>query len=93
MTPQILKCQLAMAGAKLKGYFAAKAKERQGARTDIVESFPQGEAGKARDQAAEKVGAAQEKRRLEQIARECGASRSMAKELASMYFNSLRDKP
>lgn len=73
MTPQILKCQLAMAGAKLKGYFAAKVKE----------------SGKA----AEKVGAAQEKRRLEQIARECGASRSMAKELASMYFNSLRDKP
>lgn len=50
------KGQLAMAGAKLKGYFAQKAKERQGARNDIVESFPQGTAGKARDQAAEKVG-------------------------------------
>lgn len=50
------KGQLAMAGAKLKSYYAEKAKERQGARNDIVETFPPSDSGKARDQAAAKVG-------------------------------------
>ena len=55
------KGQLAMAGAKLKRYYAEKAearqvvagKERHG---QLVENLPPADSGKARDQAAAKVG-------------------------------------
>jgi hypothetical protein len=38
-----------------------------------------------------RLGIGEEKRRLEKIAQECGASRSVAKGLASRYVNGLRD--
>jgi hypothetical protein len=38
-----------------------------------------------------KIGLAHEKRRLEDIARNIGASRSIAHGIASAYFNALRD--
>lgn len=55
------KGQLAMAGAKLKSYYAAKAKARQSdagkeRHGQLVETLPQADSGKARDQAALKVG-------------------------------------
>jgi len=55
------KGQLAMAGAKLKGYYAEKARQRQAAagkarHEQLMENFPQADAGSARDQAAAKVG-------------------------------------
>lgn len=39
-----------------------------------------------------RIGLAQEKRRLHQVAVACGASVSLAKGIASRYFNSLRDE-
>ena len=50
--------QKAALGVSIKAYEAERAKERQGTRTDIVENFPQGDAGKARDKAGEAVGVA-----------------------------------
>lgn len=48
--------QKAMFGAEWKKHEAEEAKKRQGARTDIVETFPLGDTGKARDKAGERVG-------------------------------------
>ena len=52
------KGQLAMAGAKLKSYYAEKAKERmdKGRPKEGKENLPDLNAGQARDQAAAKVG-------------------------------------
>lgn len=38
------------------------------------------------------LGFAQEKRRLQRIAQDCGASRASAVAIASRYFNTLRDR-
>lgn len=48
--------QKAVFGLAWKVWEAAEAKKRQGTRTDIVETFPQGDTGKARDKAGERVG-------------------------------------
>lgn len=57
MRRQLNAGQRAMAALSIESYEAGKAKLRQGARTDIVTLIPQCESGKARDKAAEKVGA------------------------------------
>lgn len=48
--------QRAAMGAKLKRWESERAKARQGTRSDLVEKIPQGEEGKARDLAGERVG-------------------------------------
>ena len=54
------KGQLAMAGAKLKGYFAEKAKARQSAaggdKRALQDNCPEADRGQAPDEAASKVG-------------------------------------
>lgn len=47
--------QRAMVGARLKEHFAEEAKQRKGARTDLVANLPPSEYGKSRDKAAETV--------------------------------------
>ena len=48
--------QAAAIAVEALGLYEAEAKERQGARTDIVEIIPQSETGKARDHAGAAVG-------------------------------------
>lgn len=43
-------------GVELEPYLAEEAKQRQGARNDIVEKVPQSEQARSRDQAAAVVG-------------------------------------
>lgn len=50
------KYELAAKALMFEDWFAGKAKERQGTRTDIVETLPQCEIGKTRDQVAEIAG-------------------------------------
>jgi len=45
-----------MVALEIEKFEAGRAKERQGARNDIVEKIPQGDEGKARDKAAAAVG-------------------------------------
>jgi len=48
--------QRAMVGVSLLPHYEQLAKERQGARTDIKETFPEGDAGQSRDAAGKAVG-------------------------------------
>lgn len=47
--------QRAMVGGRIKEYEAARAKERQGTRTDIPDNLPESEPGDARDKAGQAV--------------------------------------